>query len=129
MIVYPNEGRLDALSFHVGKGKPSSPILRLYVNDYTPTVNSKSSDFVEASGAGYSSHALTGEAWKVTEEVAEYDEQIFTFTGSLGKVYGYFMTRQASGRIMHAERFEDPFEVKYSGDQIKITPRVTFVAA
>jgi hypothetical protein len=52
--------------------------------------------------------------------------QTFTFTGALGSIYGYFMTRATSGRIALAERFPSaPYAIVNNGDSIDLTPTIT----
>jgi Outer membrane receptor for Fe3+-dicitrate len=101
--------------------------LKLYTNNITPGETDTDLTYNEASGSGYLAKALVFGDWTITpgapsEAVAP--QQIFTFSGALGAVYGYFVIRASDGVLLWAERLTTaPFTVANSGDQIKITPR------
>lgn len=128
-LLVPNNGEGDGLSFFVNKTAPTDLILRLYTSNTTPAETDTTATYTEASGFGYAAVTLTGASWTVTEGApsqAAYAQQIFTFTGNLGNVYGYHLTRTTSGRISLAERFPDgPYGIVNNGDQIKVTPQIT----
>jgi len=117
------------LSFIVNKSSPENLVLRLFTNDVTPSEADTAATYTEAIGSGYSAITLTGASWTITEgspSTASYAEQTFTFTGALGNVYGYYLTRATSGRIAFAERFSAaPFAIATNGDQIKVTVQIT----
>lgn len=128
-LLVPNNGEGDALSFFVNKTAPENLVLRLYTNNITPAETDTAASYTEASGFGYASITLAGASWTVTEGApsqAAFAQQTFTFTGNLGNVYGYHMTRLTSGRIAYAERFPDgPYTMVNNGDQIRVTPQIT----
>lgn len=129
-LVVPNAGEVIALSYLVGKVTTAEPLtLRLYTNDVTPGESDTAGTYTEASGNGYSAIALTGANWTVTGGAptsAAYAQQTFSFTGALGNVYGYYLTRTSSSDLVYAERFSDgPYNVVNNGDQVKITPQIT----
>jgi hypothetical protein len=129
-IVVPNNGEGDALEYFTNRAAPQNLVLRLYTNNITPAETDTASTYTEASGSGYAAITLTGSSWNAPSEGAPssigYAQQTFTFTGALGNVYGYYMTRATSGRIALAERFTNaPFNIANNGDQIKITPQIT----
>lgn len=128
-LLVPNNGEGDMLSFIVNKSTPENLVLRLFTNNITPAEADTSATYTEASGSGYSAITLTGASWTVSEGApssASYAEQTFTFTGALGSVYGYYLTRATSGRIAFAERFTSaPFTIAANGDQIKVTVQIT----
>lgn len=129
-LVVPNNGEGDGLEYFVNKASPQNLVLRLYTNNVTPAETDTAASYTEASGSGYGAITLTGASWGSPSEGAPssiaYAQQTFTFTGALGNVYGYFMTRASSGRIALAERFADgPYNIANNGDQIKITPQIT----
>lgn len=103
--------------------------LRLNTNDVTPAETDTEAGYTEASGNGYSAKALTGGSWSISGTAptqAAYAQQTFTFTGNLGNVYGYYVTRDADSKLMFSERFSDgPYNIVNNGDQIKITPQFT----
>lgn len=129
-LLVPNNGEGDAAGYFVNKAAPQDLVLRLFTNNITPSETDTAATYTEAAGNGYAAAALAGANWTVTEGApteAAYAQQVFTFSGALGNVYGYFMTRQASGRIALAERFTNgPYDIQNNGDQIKITPKITF---
>ena len=129
-IVVPNNGEGDVLQYMVNRATPENLVLRLYTNNITPAETDTAGTYTEAAGNGYASITLTGASWNAPSEGAPssiaYAQQTFTFTGALGNVYGYYMTRATSGRIALAERFTGaPFNIQNNGDQIKITPQIT----
>lgn len=128
-LLVPNAGEEDALNYYVNKTAPQNLVLRLYTNNITPGETDTAATYTEASGNGYAALTLTGASWTVTPGApssAAYTQQTFTFTGALGNVYGYFLTRVTSGIIAYSERFSDgPYNIANNGDQIKITPTIT----
>lgn len=129
-LLVPNNGEGDGLEYFVNRAAPENLVLRLYTNNITPAETDTAATYTEAAGFGYAAATLTGATWGAPSEGAPssiaYAQQTFTFTGALGNVYGYHMTRATSGRIALAERFSDgPYNIQNNGDQIKITPQIT----
>ena len=128
-LLFPNQGEQIALEYIVNKnGDTSNLTLRLFTNNHTPDEADTESDYTEASGFGYSAISLTGSSWTITPgdpTTASYAQQTFTFTGALGNVYGYYLTRNSDGKLVYAEEFASPDNVQNNGDQIKITPQIT----
>ena len=120
----PSQGERDLLAYAVNAARPENLVLRLYANDWTPGLDDDASAYVEVSGGGYAAATLRGAAWAV-EERAEHAVQVFVFSGAVGDVFGWYMTRAKSGRLAWAGRFADgPYAVGVRGDRIKITPRL-----
>ena len=129
-LLFPNNGEGDALQYLVNRAAPENLILRLYTSNTTPAEADVAATYTEATGFGYAALTLTGASWGAPSEGAPssiaYAQQTFTFTGALGNVYGYYLTRATSGRIAFSERFSDgPYNIANNGDQIKITPTIT----
>ena len=129
-LLFPNNGEGDALQYLVNRAAPENLVLRLYTSNTTPAEADTAGTYTEATGFGYAALTLTGASWGAPSEGAPssiaYAQQTFTFTGALGNVYGYYMTRATSGRIAYSERFADgPYNIVNNGDQIKITPTIT----
>jgi len=129
-VVVPNVGEIRALEYILNK-VPSTGALsvRLYSNDITIDEATVDTDFTEVSGGGYSAKLLTGANWDITpsdpSEAVYNQELIFDFTGSVGLVYGYYVTH-SDGTLMWAERFTTgPFDVQVAGSQIRINLRFT----
>jgi len=127
-LVVVNNGESVALQLLTNKlVTPENLILRLYTNNITPGETDTAATYTEATGSGYAAITLTGASWTVsgTTQIA-YAEQTFTFTGALGNVYGYYLTRATSADLVLAERFTGaPFSINNNGDQIKITLVIT----
>lgn len=128
-LLVPNNGEGDMLAYAVNKSTPQDLVLRLYTNNITPAETDTAATYTEAAGNGYASLQMAGANWTITEGApssADFAQQDFTFTGALGNVYGYFLTRLTSGRIAWVERFSDgPYNIVNNGDQIKVTPKIT----
>jgi len=129
-LVLVDGGESLALQYLVNKNaSPQDLVLRLYTNNGTPAEADVVGGYTEASGNGYAAITLTGASWTASgtapTQIA-YAQQIFTFTGALGNVYGYYLTRASGGELVWAERFSDgPYNIQNNGDQIKITPKIT----
>lgn len=132
-ILVPNNGEGDFLKAGLNHTAMSDVIMKLYSSNTTPAETDTAASFTETTFTGYSaSGALTGSSWTITEGAPSngtYAQQ--TFTSSAGSqsvsVYGYFMVRNTGGRIAWAERFSDgPYVIVNNGDQIKVTPVITF---
>lgn len=123
-----------ALEYFVNRSSPQDLVLRLYVNDHTPEDADVAESYVEASGSGYEPIKLSGANWSApTQQGAhseiEYAEQVFVFSGGIGRVFGYYMARETNGLLALAERFTDgPYDIRNNGDRIKIRPKITAVA-
>jgi hypothetical protein len=129
-LLVPNVGEVTALSYLVGKtATTENLVLRLYTNNATPAETDIASTYTEASGFGYASITLTGATWTITggaPSPATYPQQIWTFTGALGNVYGYYLTRLTSLDLVYAERFVDgPYNIVNVGDQVKLSPAIS----
>lgn len=130
MLLVPQNSEADSLKYFVNAAVPEDLVLRLFTNNVTPAETDTAANYTEASGSGYAAIALLGASWAAPVEglpsSIAYPQQTFLFTGALGAVYGYFMTRAISARIALAERFTDgPYTVANAGDAIKLTPRLT----
>ena len=127
-LVVVNNGESIALQLLTNKlATPENLILRLFTSNTTPAETDTAATYTEATGNGYAAITLTGASWTVsgTTQIA-YAEQTFTFTGALGNVYGYYMTRATGADLIYAERFTGaPFNIANNGDQIKVTPVIT----
>ena len=81
------------------------------------------SQTIEASGAGYRAVPLT--AWTVEGKRALHREIVFTFSGALGTVYGYYVTGP-DGAVLLRDDIRtpegDPQVIRVAGDEIAITP-------
>jgi len=124
-----NQGETIMLEAFVNKTAGQNLRLKLFTNNVTPAEGDTEATYTEASGFGYADVLLSGASWTVAAGApsdASFAQQIFTFTGALGNVYGYYYTQTTSGKAVGAERFTDgPYNIQNNGDQIKITPKIT----
>ena len=126
-LVVPNSAEdmaLKAWLNHTAQGE--NQLLRLYVNDITPSETDSTATFTAAAGGGYADIALTGSSWVVSGG-ASYAQQTFTFTGALtgnAIIYGYLVIRATTLDIMWAERAAASFQPAVNGDNVKITPAI-----
>lgn len=118
------EGQRVQLDLLVGRGRPESLVLKLWVNDTEPSPDDRADQYVEPRDPGYRPRVLTGEQWTQDEDGGRsYPVQVFTFGGSL-RVAGYFLVRERSGTLVAAESFAGgPFDIR-AGDQIKVHPMI-----
>lgn len=127
-FIVTDEGEREMLNRITAKNiSPSDLILRLFVNDITPTENSVFADFVEPSDGLYEIIPLVGNSWEVNTlagvSTASQAEQTFSFSASV-TVYGYFVTTLSGSDIICflAERFAAPHVVEAGGGTIGIPP-------
>lgn len=122
-IVFTNVGRTLSASYIVGKINQTEELtLRLYSNDYDPNFASVSDQFEEVSQVnGYAPKVLDADDWFINDGLAEHPTKVWDFTGSVGNVYGYYVTI-SSGDVIFAERFSNgPFNIASNGDKIRVT--------
>ena len=103
--------------------------IKLFTNDREPQKKDTIESYTEASGHGYSSKLLFEKDWTVLSGtdyvVASYEEQEWVFTGSLGEVYGYYVTNSEGTELLWAERFGNgPYDIRNEGDRLRIVPSI-----
>lgn len=106
-------------------------IIKLYVNNVTPTEESTATTFTEMSTHGYAAKTLTRGNWTIADvtgvSTASYAQQIWAFTSATPavNVYGYFVIDATSGALLWAEKFSTVQIISNIGDEIRITPKLT----
>lgn len=124
-----NAAEVIFLNYIVNKDAVEDIVIHLYGNDYVPVETDIIGNYTEISGGGYTDVTLTPANWTVTAGTpssADYPQITWAFTGTVGNVYGYYLTRQTGGELMWAERFTNgPFNIQNNGDVIRVTPRLT----
>ena len=129
--VLVNGGEVIALEALVNKTAPQNLRIKLYSNNITPAEGDTAATYTEATATfGYTDFLLTGATWAGAVAGAPssiaYAQQVWTFTGALGNIYGYFYVQTTSTLLVAAERFSDgPYNIVNNGDQIKVTPTFT----
>jgi len=128
-LVVPNSAEIFILGYILKQQTPEDLDIRLYVNDHIPSEADTVTNYIEASGANYAPIQLQSSQWSITPgtpTVAQHPQVAWTFTGPVGNVYGYYITRRVSGDLVWAERFTNgPYNIQNNNDQIRITPRLT----
>jgi len=129
VLLIPDAAEVRMLGNIVNKTAPENLVLKLYTNNITPAETDTAATYTEATGFGYAAINLTGATWVVTSGApsnATYPEQVWTFTGALGNVYGYYLIEVTSTIIKWAERATSaPINIQTNGSQIKVTPTIT----
>lgn len=101
--------------------------VRLYVNEIGPEPTA--ADFVEPQGGGYVGKSMRAAGWDMTRapEEATYPKQTWTFTGPVGVVRGYYVTRNTDGRLRWFEPLSGgPMRIVNDGDQISVAVSFAF---
>jgi len=117
------EGKHIVLKYLVGNvATTEGLLLKLFTNNFTPTASSSSIDFTEVGSiGGYTAKTLTTSAWTFLNGIAACPPQLWTFTGSIGNIYGYYLVRATTGDIVAAERFTSgPFNITANGDTLTV---------
>lgn len=130
MLLTPTVGENKLLEFMLGVATPGNQVLRLFVNDVTPSDGDTHASYTEMSTLGYAPMPLTKTSWTVAQASgkaeASYAMQTFTFTaGTPVTVYGYYVTDVTTGTLLWAERFAAAKTAQFAGDQIKLVPKYT----
>jgi len=128
-LIVPNSAEAFILGHILKGGLPEDLDIRLYTSNTTPTETDTILTYTEATGGGYAAIQLTAASWVITEgepSLGEHPQVSWTFTGIVGNVYGYYVTRRTSGDLVWAERFTNgPYDIQTASDQIRVTPRLT----
>lgn len=131
-LVVPNSSEVIMLRYITNNDAPENISICLFSNDIMPDENSTEDTFTEVEdGLGYKTGgiALTPASWNIVlgnPSQAEHIEVAWIFAGVVGNVYGYYIIRNTNRELMWAERFTNgPFDIRVSGDKIKVTPRLT----
>jgi len=89
--------------------------LKLYSDDRTPSKSDEVSQYTEISGGGYTEITIDPNDWTIASSSAATTAilaaQIFSFTGTITRITGYYITNTAEDVLIFAERFSDgPYE-------------------
>jgi hypothetical protein len=102
--------------------------LGLYTNNTEPVEGANLAAINEPVGFAYSRKAMARGAWVITDDHADFAQQLFTATGGAwGNVYGYFIATSldGSGKLLCVEHFSNgPYNVQ-DGGTVKVTPKIT----
>jgi hypothetical protein len=130
--VLPNVGEAAMLDNSLKNTTPEALILKLYSNNYDCINTSIASNFTEVSDGGYASKALTRAGWNSavggSPSYSQYSAaQVFSFTGAVAGVVGYFLVGASSGTLYGAERlYAGTGQAFANGDSLSVTPKITF---
>jgi hypothetical protein len=128
-MLLPNVAEVQFLKIILNKVAQENQTLKLFANNITPSQTDAAGTFTEVSGGGYAAKSLVAAGWTVgggNPGTAVHTTQTFSFTGTAGLVYGYFLVGASSGLLYWAERFTDgPYDVA-AGDVIEnVIPQFT----
>lgn len=122
-MILTTQGKNLILQKIVNKVEAQDFVLHLYSNDHSPKKSSTISDFEELKeDKGYMSRTMWGLFWELTSGKVQSVQEVFTFTGRLGEVRGWFITE--GDILIWAEKFKEIFEVKRNGDTLKLSFRL-----
>ena len=99
--------------------------LGLYRDSTEPVEGDGLGDLTEVTSTGYARKPLTRGSWIITDDLAEYAQQMWTAQTNWGNIYGYFLATSAdnSGKLLAIDHFETPYDIQ-SGKGIKVTPKI-----
>ncbi len=131
-IVMPLDARLAALEAK-RLNYLNTLTLRLFKNDYTPTVDSVVGDFTVADFPGYAGITLNdfGASYGNTAKNAESDTGVHTFTctgapsGGVQHIYGWY-TVDGAGDVGPAARFAAPVPIDLTGAGQSISIQILY---
>ncbi len=128
-LLVPNSSEEIMINYILNRDLPEGLVIHLYSNNIIPQETDTITNYVQVSGGGYAAIGLIAGSWTIlpgTPTSAEHVEVVWTFNGAVGNVYGYYVTRVTGLELMWAERFSNgPFNIQTSGDEIRVTPRLT----
>lgn len=128
-LLVPNLSEEIMINYILNRDLPEGLVIRLYSNNIIPQETDTITNYVEVVGGGYASIGLVAGNWTIlagTPTSAEHTEVVWTFTGAVGNVFGYYVSRLTGLELMWAERFSNgPFNIQTNGDEIRVTPRLT----
>lgn len=123
-LLFPDTGLIYLLKKAVG----SFLIYDLFINDFTPTLDSQLSDFNRAVWSGYAPINVPIADW-TTENVAAHlgtlsapDIVFFNTSPSNVTVYGYYVKDSTNGILIAAARFDLAPVTIVPGDGLPVTP-------
>lgn len=123
----PDNSEVYMLEYIFNKTAPQELDIRLYTNNHPPTETDTAANYTEAAGGGYVTKQLSSASWTVVAgnpSLGTHTQISWLFTGAVGNVYGYYVTRRLTGELMWAESFNNgPYNIQNNGDEIRVTPR------
>ena|SRR5260221_138134 len=132
-LIVPSASEKTWCDFMLGVTTPGNQNLKLFVNNVTPDDTFVAAGLTEMSTLGYAQKVLTKTSWVTVAgatgqpATSTYAQQTWTFTaGTAVTVYGYYYTDVTTGLLVAVELFSSPKVVQNTGDQIIITPTITF---
>lgn len=128
-LIITDVGKEQALLYLIGKDTSVEELkIKLYSNNFNPDSTVTSSSFTEVFGGGYAEQNLTASSWVVTGGAAVHPEKTWTFTSSIGNVYGFYIVTANTGVVIFTEKFSGgPYNVTTSGDKINVTVSISII--
>lgn len=128
-LIITDSGKEQALSYLIGRDTSVEGLkIKLFGNNFNPDSSVTSASFTEIFGGGYSEKDLTASSWVLSGGTAVYPEQTWTFTSSIGNVYGYYIVTSNTGVVVFAEKFSGgPYNVTTNGDKINVNISISII--
>jgi hypothetical protein len=133
-LVIPNVGEAAMQDNSLKATTPEALILKLYSNNYDAVNSSVAGSFTEVTGGGYASKTLTRAGWNAAVPGSPTSStygtaQVFSFTGTIAAVVGYFLVGATSGTLYWAERlYAGAGQAFGNGDSLTVTPKITYAS-
>lgn len=127
-LLIPDLGERTLLDWALAEG-PEDQTLKLYTSNTTPAEGDTSATYTEAAGSGYAAKTLTRGTWGAAATATgttskAYPQQTWTFSGSLGPVYGYYIEGAVGAELLWAERTFPSGQSFENGWQLKLTAKL-----
>lgn len=116
-INFTSAGKDLALKNIVGRSFSSNMYVKLYVNNFSITSNTVTSDLIECTAANYSRIQLLQANWTFSNNTASYPKIKFHIDESI-IIYGYFVVQ--NNVLLYAEPFPEPISLDSDGGEIFI---------
>ena len=132
-LMTPTLGELQLLDKMLKKALSTDEnyILKLYQNNYTPTVNDQPISFTEATFTNYAALTLTRANWNSSQVIGGVAQtsygaapQAWTCGASGNTIYGYYVVGATSTVVLWAELFATA-RVLSNADVLNLTPQFT----
>lgn len=122
-------GERELLNRAFGKVTYDALKLKLYSDDRTPQISDEASYYDEVDEGDYSEIEISPGDWTVntTSEIttASLATQTFSFTSTVSRISGYYITNNDGSTLLFAERFTDgPYE-NFNESTLEITITIT----
>jgi hypothetical protein len=126
-----NSGNTFWLKGQLGIGTaPGNLHWHLYSNNHTPAVTDTLGNYTELSGVGYAVQVTQPTDWTVATvsnvTTATAPNAVFSFSGAVSTIYGYYLTDASDSTLLAAELFSAVQSIPSGGGTITLqAPAIT----